>query len=160
MSIDPAEFRRVLGHFASGVTVVTARDPDSERPIGLTVSAFASLSLDPTLVLICVEQGADSHDYIARSRHFAVNMLDEHGELLARRFASDDADGRFEGVAHRVRATGAPVLDDALAWVDCTLHECYHGGDHTIYVGEVVAADARDGGPLLFYRGGYARLVP
>jgi flavin reductase (DIM6/NTAB) family NADH-FMN oxidoreductase RutF len=158
--IDTSEFRRVVSHFASGVTVVTSLRPDG-RPCGLTASAVCSVSLEPTLVLVCVKKAADSHGYIEQSGVFAVNVLgDGKGETLARRFAGHDMDWKFTGVAFRPEHTGAPVLDEALAWLDCRVTERCIGGDHTVFVGEVVAADAGEGSPLLYYRGGYGRFAP
>jgi flavin reductase (DIM6/NTAB) family NADH-FMN oxidoreductase RutF len=158
-SIEPAEYRRVLGHLATGVTVVATADGDG-RAWGLTASAVTSLSLDPPLVLVCVDLEADSHDVLDGSGRFAVSILGDGSESLARRFAEYDADGKWEGVAYRAEVTGAPVLDGALAWVDCRVTARHPGGDHTIFVGEVVAGDAGEGAPLLYYRGGYGRLAP
>ena len=160
--IDTSEFRRVIGHFASGVTVVTTRRPDG-GPCGLTASAVASLSLQPTLLLVCVEKSSDTHACIVTSGFFAVNVLAEgKGETLARRFSAADADPaeKFTGIAYRHELTGAPVLDEALAWLDCGLTESVEAGDHTVFMGEVMAADAGEGTPLLYYRGGYGRFVP
>jgi flavin reductase (DIM6/NTAB) family NADH-FMN oxidoreductase RutF len=160
MAIDSAEFRRVLGHFVTGVSVVTAVDPRTTEPHGLTVNALASVSLEPPLVLVCVDRVSETHEVIAAAECFAVNVLAEDQEVLSRRFAMPDRPERFRAVAWRERATGAPVLDVALAWMDCGLWAVYPGGDHTIYVGEVLEADAHEGEPLLFYRGGYGRYVP
>jgi flavin reductase (DIM6/NTAB) family NADH-FMN oxidoreductase RutF len=158
--IDHAEFRRVMGHFATGVSVVTTVRPDG-GPCGLTVSSVASVSLDPPLVLVCIDRAADSHDCIAESGFFAVSFLpSEGGESLARRFSAWDIDEKFAGVAYSARGTGAPVLDGALAWIDCRVAHALPGGDHTIYVGRVEAADAHEGVPLVYYRGGYGRFVP
>jgi flavin reductase (DIM6/NTAB) family NADH-FMN oxidoreductase RutF len=158
--IDPSEFRRVMGHFASGVAVVTARGSDG-TPHGLTASAICSVSLKPMLVLVCVERTADTHDHIRAAGAFAINVLDAiKGESLARRFAAWDERDKFRGVAFREERSGAPVLSDALAWVDCEIREALNGGDHTIFLGEVAAADAQEGSPLLYYRGGYGRLIP
>lgn len=157
--MDPAEYRRVLGHFATGVTVITTCDAGG-RPAGLTANAFASVSIDPPLVLVCVERSAETHGLIARAGHFAVNVLADSQETLARRFAEKDRERRFEGVAWRAQATGAPVLDDVLAWIDCRVHAEMEGGDHTIFIGAVAAADALEGAPLLFYRAGFGRLTP
>ena len=159
MSMEAAEFRRILGHMPTGVTVVAATEPDG-APRGLTASAVASTSLDPPLVLVCVERTSDTHACIGRAGAFAVSVLDEGAEGLARRFATFPAEEKFEGVAYRRERTGSPVLESALAWVDCRVWARYDGGDHTIYVGEVVAGDAQEGSPLLYYRGGYARLTP
>jgi len=160
MSLDSAEFRRIMGHLVTGVAVVTTVDPETGRPCGLTANAVASVSLNPTLVLACVERDADTHDCIERAGVFAINVLREQDERVSRRFASWDVDAKFEGVAFHAETTGAPVLDEALAWVDCRVHAAHDGGDHTIYVGAVEAGDAGMGVPLLYYRGGYGRFVP
>jgi flavin reductase (DIM6/NTAB) family NADH-FMN oxidoreductase RutF len=158
--MDPSEFRRVMGHFPTGVTVVTTRLADG-RACGLTVNAFCSVSLEPPLVLVCVERGADSHTCISAAGYFAVNVLGaEKGESLSRRFATFGVDDKFDGIAYSEAITGAPVLQAAIAWADCLLREAYAGGDHTIFLGEVVAADAADGTPLVYYRGGYGGFTP
>ncbi len=158
--IDTSEFRRVMGHFATGVAVVTGRHPDG-RPCGLAVNAFCSVSLEPTLVLVCLEHISASHGCIREAGAFAVNVLEQQrGESLARRFSTWGFDDKFRGVAYREERTGAPVLDDALAWLDCRLTDTMPGGDHTIFLGEVLAADAREGTPLVYYRGGYGRFLP
>lgn len=158
--IDKSEFRRILGHFPSGVTVVTT-NTGSGSPCGLTANAFCSVSLEPPLVLVCVEHGADSHDCIQRSGVFAVNVLEEeHGETLSRRFAAWDVEEKFTGVAYRRERTGAPILSAALAWLDCAVRQEVSAGDHTIFIGEVLEADAHEGRPLLYYRGGYGRFLP
>ena len=159
MTMEEAEFRRVMGHFATGVAVVAARRGDGP-PSGLTANAIASVSLDPPLVLVCVEEGADTHPVIVEAGAFAISILAEQDEALARRFSTYESAEKFDGVAYTEAVTGAPVLEEALAWVDCRLWQRYDGGDHTIFVGEVVGADARDGAPLTYFRGGYGRLVP
>ncbi|MEX0890787.1 MAG: flavin reductase family protein [Gemmatimonadota bacterium] len=157
--MDPAEFRRVLGHWATGVAVVAARDQGGHA-CALTANAFSSVSLEPALVLVCVEHTSETHGCIQATGAFAVSILAEHQERLARRFAESEVADKFAGVAWRSEHTGSPVLEDALAWVDCTVRHALPGGDHTIFVAEVVAADARDGTPLTFYRGGYGRFQP
>jgi flavin reductase (DIM6/NTAB) family NADH-FMN oxidoreductase RutF len=159
MAVEIAEFRRVLGHWVTGVSVVAARRADG-APCGLTANAFCSVSLEPPLVLVCVEKSADSHNCIAQAGAFSVSVLGSDQERLARRFAAWDVTEKFEGVAYHASITGAPILEDALAWVDCRTWAMHDAGDHTIYIGEVVAADARDQSPLLYYRGGYGRFVP
>jgi flavin reductase (DIM6/NTAB) family NADH-FMN oxidoreductase RutF len=159
MAFDPSEYRRILGHWVTGVSVVAAATPDGE-PRGLTANAVCSVSLDPPLVLVCIDHTADSHDAIAAADGFSVNILASDQERLARRFAAYDLARKFEGIAWHVEQTGAPVLDDAFAWVDCRMRERLPGGDHSIFIGEVVAGDAREGGPLIYYRGGYGRSVP
>jgi flavin reductase (DIM6/NTAB) family NADH-FMN oxidoreductase RutF len=157
--MDSAEFRRVLGHWASGVAIVTTRTP-AGAPCGLTANAFASLSLDPLLVLVCIEKIADTHDCVRSSGHFAVNILDSDSERFARRFAGSEIERKYDGIAYHDEQTGSPILDIALAWVDCHVHAEYEGGDHTIFIGQVQAGDAREGTPLLYYRGGYGRFTP
>ncbi len=158
MAIEEAEFRRVLGHFATGVTVLAAREGDGP-PRGLTANAITSVSLEPPLVLVCVERTADTHDVIGAAGSFAISVLREDDEALARRFATYETDAKFDGVAYRADVTGAPILDEALAWIDCRVWNQYDGGDHTIFVGEVVGTGAADGSPLLYFRGGYGRLA-
>jgi 3-hydroxy-9,10-secoandrosta-1,3,5(10)-triene-9,17-dione monooxygenase reductase component len=159
MNVDPDEFRRVLGHFVTGVTVLTTRDAVG-APAGLTVNAFASVSLEPPLVLVCVDRDSDTHDLIEAAGFFAVNVLADDQERISRRFAVDEKGRKFDGLAWRDELTGAPILDDALAWVDCHVRSSCDGGDHTVWIGEVAAGDAREGVPLLFYRGGYGRFAP
>lgn len=154
--MDAAEFRRILGHWGTGVAVVTARPPGA-RPWGLTANAFSSASLDPPLVLVCVDRSANTHEILRGAGTFAVSVLAADQERLARRFATAAVGDRFEGVAWHTETTGSPVLDGAVGWVDCRLWAEYPAGDHTIFVGEVIAGDAVDRTPLLFYRGGYGR---
>jgi flavin reductase (DIM6/NTAB) family NADH-FMN oxidoreductase RutF len=159
MPLDPSEFRRVLGHWVTGVAVVAARNSDGQ-PCGLTANAVASLSLQPPLVLACIDHTADSHDCIRAAGAFSVNILSSDQERLARRFAAWDLHEKFAGIAFHSSASGAPILDDALAWIDCRLYNTIPGGDHTIFIGEVLDGDAREGAPLLYYRSGYGRFVP
>ena len=151
---DTAEFRRILGHWISGVAVVATKTAEGKL-CGLTANAIASVSLIPPLILVCVEHNADSHDCIRTAGVFSVNILADDQERIARRFAAWEVDTKFEGLAHHVESTGAPILDDALAWVDCRVYAEYPAGDHTIFVGEVMAGNAREGAPLRYYRGGY-----
>lgn len=156
VGIDATTFRHVLGHWATGVSVVTACVDGTCS--GLTVNAFSSLSLDPPLVLVCIDRSTGSHEIITAAGSFAIIMLDEQSEHLSRQFASHTAD-KFAGVGYHFGTTGAPVLDDALAVIECKLVESLPGGDHTIFVGEVVAATARDDRrPLLYFRGGYRQI--
>lgn len=152
---DPASFRMVLGHFATGVTVVTAFDAE---PVGLAVNAVTSVSLDPPLVLFCAANDSSTWPRVARAGTFAINVLSEHQEDVCRVFAQPGAD-RFTRVGwNPTGGTGSPLLHDALAYVDCTVEATHPGGDHTICVGRVVGLGVlSDDGPLLFYRGGYGR---
>ena len=156
MGIGPDEFRHVLSHFASGVTVVTTWDADG-RPTGLTASAFTSVSLEPPLILVCVDHKTQSYPALRASGRFAVNVLAAEHEALSRCFATTDAD-KFNGVGYRPGPLGLPLLPEALAHLECRTVHAYPGGDHTIFVGEVEAAQARDGEPLLYFRGDYTRL--
>jgi 3-hydroxy-9,10-secoandrosta-1,3,5(10)-triene-9,17-dione monooxygenase reductase component len=161
--LGPDDFRRALGHFATGVTIVTTWDDDS-RPTGLTASAMSSVSLDPPLVLVCVSHKSQTYPSFKVGRRFAVNVLAAEQESLARRFASSSLSGaeKFDGVAYHTSPLGLPVIDLALAEFECTVVHAYPGGDHTIFVGQVEALDAHgDQGrePLLYYRGRFGRLL-
>jgi 3-hydroxy-9,10-secoandrosta-1,3,5(10)-triene-9,17-dione monooxygenase reductase component len=155
--IDDASFRHALGRFPSGVTVVTVRGEDG-RDYGMTVSAFASLSLSPPLVLVCIGDDATIAAAVAVAGHFAVSVLAEDQEALARRFADRDID-RFAGTPVSRGVAGLALLDGAVAHLECAIVARHRGGDHTIVVGEVLAASAmEDGLPLIHQRGEYRRL--
>jgi flavin reductase (DIM6/NTAB) family NADH-FMN oxidoreductase RutF len=156
MTVDPDEFRSVLGRFASGVAILTARDPDG-RDHGMTVSAFCSLSLVPPLVLACIDRAADMHDLLRETAHFGISILAEGQEALSRRFAELPSN-RFDGVGYGRGESGVVLLDDALAHLECKRLARHDAGDHTIYIGEVERAEAMQGKPLLYYRGGYTQL--
>ncbi|MFZ4515005.1 MAG: flavin reductase family protein [Acidimicrobiia bacterium] len=151
---DPASFRAALGHFATGVTVVTATD--GEEPLGVAANAFTSVSLDPPLVLFCAANASATWPRIRAARGFCVNVLGADQEDLCRRFAMSGVD-RFAHTGYRLSAaTGAPILDEVLAYVDCVPEREVDAGDHVIVIGRVIdlgTLSARD--PLLFYRGGY-----
>ncbi len=150
------DFRHVLGHFASGVTIVTTYDEDGQ-PVGLTASAFTSLSLDPPLILVCVDQNARCYGALARCERFAVNILATHQESVSRRFASS-VDDKFDGLRLERGKVETPLIADALAHIECEKVAAYPGGDHTIFVGRVEASRVGPGEPLLHYRGLYDRL--
>ncbi|HEY3114269.1 MAG TPA: flavin reductase family protein [Gemmatimonadaceae bacterium] len=156
MSVSPDEFRAVLGRFPSGVTVVTTRGADGSDE-GMTVSAFCSLSLDPPLVLICIEHSASVHEALTSAPGFVVNILSARQEQIARRFSIVDIE-RFEGVGFTRSSSGYAILDDILGLIECRRFALHDGGDHTIIVGEVEATRIENGTPLLYYRGGYAQL--
>ncbi|MFI7383361.1 flavin reductase family protein [Streptomyces sp. NPDC049813] len=160
--VDPAAFRRVLGTFATGVTVVTAPPAGpGEGPAGFACQSFASLSLDPPLVAFMVARTSTTWPRIARAGVFCVNVLGADQGALCRAFAVSGAD-KFAGVGHRpAPVSGAPLLDGAAAWVDCAVHAVHPGGDHLIVVGRVTAlgADSADRAPLLFHRGRFAGLT-
>ncbi|MEP6730404.1 MAG: flavin reductase family protein [bacterium] len=155
--IDPDSFRSVLGRFASGITVVTALDAD-RRDVGMTVSAFCSVSLNPPLVQACVDHAASMYDALRQAPAFCVNILASEQEALSRRFAADDSTHRFDGIGYSRGENGIVLLDDALAHIECRMHSMHEAGDHTLFIGEVEHATARDARPLLYYRGGYAQL--
>jgi flavin reductase (DIM6/NTAB) family NADH-FMN oxidoreductase RutF len=157
VTLDPDSFRSVLGRFASGVTIVTACDTAGVDH-GMTVSAFCSVSLTPPVVLICIDRIASMHDVLLGTSHFAVNMLASGQEALSRRFASQETERRFDGVGYTRGQTGAAILDDVLAYVECRVTDHHAAGDHVVFFGEVIAALARSERPLLYYRGGYAQL--
>jgi flavin reductase (DIM6/NTAB) family NADH-FMN oxidoreductase RutF len=155
--IDAATFRHALGRFPSGVTVVTVRD-DAGRDFGMTVSAFASVSLVPPMVLVCIGDDATIAGAVAAARHFAVSVLAENQEALAQRFADSDAD-RFAGTAISRGSTGLALIQGAVTHLECAIVARHRGGDHTIIVGEVLAASAvEDGRPLIYQRGEYRRV--
>lgn len=156
MTVDKETFKDLMSRFPAGVTVVTT-DHDGTRH-GLTVSALASVSLSPPLVLVCIDREAFSHDLIAESKRFAVSFLGDDQQAISDRFAGfDDADDRFEGYATSTLATGAPLLDDAIAWLDLSLHEAVPAGDHTVFIGRVEAGEVRDpdARPLVYWGRGY-----
>ncbi|HSE91927.1 MAG TPA: flavin reductase family protein [Methylomirabilota bacterium] len=154
--IGPDDFRRVLGHFATGVTVVTTYDAD-QRPTGLTVSAFSSLSLDPPLVLVCVDHKSQSYPALRDSGRFAVNVLATDQEAVSRRFATTRMD-KFDGLPHRLGTLGTPLIEGALVHLECVTVAAHVEGDHTVFVGRVEEAGGGEGEPLLYYRGKYGRL--
>ena len=155
--ISPDEFRHVLSHFASGVTVITACDRDG-RPTGLTASAFTSVSLEPPLILVCVDHKAQSYPALIASKTFAVNILCLEQEAVSRRFATTKIDNKFDGVPFTLSALGLPLIGNALAPLECATDNVQLEGDHTIFVGRVEGAHAGSGAPLVYYRGRYDRL--
>jgi flavin reductase (DIM6/NTAB) family NADH-FMN oxidoreductase RutF len=160
MAIAPEEFRRTLGQFATGVTVVTVVTPDGSVH-GMTANAFTSVSLAPPLVLVCVGHGARTHELLPQRGRFGINVLREEQEAWARFFASTeqklDAAERL-GVKLRFTAGGAALLEDTLAQMECTLAASHIAGDHTIFVGQVENATAGAGRPLLFFGGRFRRM--
>jgi flavin reductase (DIM6/NTAB) family NADH-FMN oxidoreductase RutF len=156
MAVDPMEFRRALGCFATGVTVITAMDREG-NPRGLTANAFSSLSLEPTLILVCVDHRSDTFPVIGQASAFAVNILGEEQREVSQRFAGKGAD-KFAGVPYRAGGTGAPIIEGALAVIECLVESAHEAGDHTIFIGRVQSVEHGAGKPLLFFRGNYASL--
>lgn len=157
MPVNNEEFRGALSRFASGVSVVTSKGKDGKLH-AITVSAFSSLSLNPPLILICIDNRSSLLEHLAAGCSFAVNILGEEQEMLSRRFAAKEPD-RFEGIGYQEGVSGSPLLDDALTTLECQVVDNYAGGDHTIVVGEVEATHLTDNKPLLYFRGGYAKLA-
>ena len=157
-SFDSAAFRTVLGHFPSGVTVVTAMGPDG--PAGLAVGSFASVSLEPPLVMFCPGTQSTSWPAIRDSGAFCANVLSDQQQDICNTFAGK-SDDKFAGLSWTTKATGSPVLDEAQAWIDCEIAEVIEAGDHWVVLGAVreLAADS-DKTPLLFYKGGYGSYQP
>jgi flavin reductase (DIM6/NTAB) family NADH-FMN oxidoreductase RutF len=149
--VDPARFRRVVGRFATGVVVVTTLTDEGLH--GLTANAFCSVSLEPLLVLVCVDKLARGHERLTQAGAFAISILSDRQEFLADRFAGRAplVNASFDEAPYHQAVTGAPILDGCVAWLDCRLWATHDGGDHSIFVGEVVAAtEEREVQPLLF----------
>ena len=155
--IGPDDFRRVLAHFASGVTLVTTCDGDG-RPTGLTASSFCSVSLDPPLVLVCVDHKSQSYPSLRERGCFAINILHVEQEAISRKFASTRLD-KFDGVPHTVSERGLPLVHGAIAHLECTTVSTHVEGDHTIFVGRVERAEVPSGEPLLYFKGKYQRIL-
>jgi flavin reductase (DIM6/NTAB) family NADH-FMN oxidoreductase RutF len=156
MSVDANTFRRALGQLASGVTVVTTRDA-SGRPLGLTVSAFCSVSLHPPLVLVCIDHRSEANVGLRESGLFAVSVLRESQEDVSRHFAGRSRD-KFAGVDVLEGHSGLPLVPGAVSHLQCRVRSFHQEGDHTVWVGEVTEAATHPGRPLLYHAGGYARL--
>ena len=156
MSLDSATFRQLLGHFATGVTVITATDADG-RPHGMTANSLTSVSLDPPLLLLCVDHKASMHGLLSGGARFAVNILSSEQEQISRRFAGKH-DDKFDGVGYRTTEKGHVLLEGALATIECEPHQCVEAGDHTIVLGRVTGGATHAGHPLLYFRGGYAAI--
>ena len=160
MPVDKDQFRKVMGQFATGVTVVTTAHEG--RRAGMTANAVTSVSLVPPLVLFCADRRARTNEMIDRSGVFALSILTEAMRPISDLFADPrkSEDERFGGAKHAPgAATGAPILEGNLGWLECRVVHRYEGGDHTIFVGEVVGAGPGEGSPLLFHRGKYTRLA-
>jgi flavin reductase (DIM6/NTAB) family NADH-FMN oxidoreductase RutF len=155
MPIDEARFKLAMSHFASGVTIVTAEHEG--RPYGMTVASFASLSLHPPLVLVCIEKSVKTHDAIAAAGAFGVSILAQAQQDVSGRFASK-RDDKFDGVSVRRGELNVPLIDGATCTLECRLHAQLPGGDHTIFVGEVVASETTEDAPLVYYRSAYREL--
>jgi 3-hydroxy-9,10-secoandrosta-1,3,5(10)-triene-9,17-dione monooxygenase reductase component len=158
VAVDPAEFRRVFGHFCTGVTIITTTD--AEGPAGFACQAFAPLSLDPPLVLFCPQAASSTWQRIRRTGLFCVNILADGHDELSRTFGKRGAD-KFAGVSWTPSPRGAPILHGALTWAECRVDAVHPGGDHDIVVGRVrTLGGCRSGEPLLFFKGRYRTAAP
>jgi flavin reductase (DIM6/NTAB) family NADH-FMN oxidoreductase RutF len=151
---DQARFREVLGHLATGITIVTATDEG--EPVGFSCQSFAALSLDPPMVILAPAKSSTSWPRIARAGAFCVNILGEHQEAVCRAFAVSGGN-KFDGVDWTPGVTGSPLIEGSLATVECTLGAIYEGGDHELVTGHVVDMEIGKGSPLIFYRSGFGR---
>jgi 3-hydroxy-9,10-secoandrosta-1,3,5(10)-triene-9,17-dione monooxygenase reductase component len=155
--VDGRRFRTVLGHFATGIVAITAIDPDNGEPCGLAANSFTSVSLDPPLVAFCVAHTSTSWPRLRTARIQTVNVLAEHQQPVCAALASKGGD-KFAGLEWTKSPGGNPVISDALAWIDCSIEAEYPAGDHVIVVARVHELGVHgDGGPLVFFRGGYGR---
>lgn len=160
--MDSLEYRAIVGHFPTGVVVVTSADVESGAMHGVTINAFTSLSLDPLLALVCISRDTQSHDFLTTRPTFAINILARRQIALAERFAGRAplVSAEFAGVPHTIGALGAPKLDGCVAWLECSRIATHPGGDHTILIGEVVGAQlGDDDDPLVFFTGDYTSLT-
>ncbi|MDP9361438.1 MAG: flavin reductase family protein [Acidobacteriota bacterium] len=155
MPFDDARFRLAMSHFASGVTVVTTEHEG--RPFGMTVASFTSLSLHPPLVLVCIETSVKTHEAIIAAGKFGVSILGSEQSEISSKFASR-SDDKFTGIDVVRGALDVPLIAGALTSIECRLLEQLPGGDHTIFVGEVVDVQTREGDPLLYFRSGYREM--
>ena len=156
MPIDDARFKQAMSHFASGVTVVTTEHQGT--PAGMTVASFASLSLNPPLVLVCIEKGVKTHDAIAAAGVFGVSILAHSQVEISNRFASKSED-KFTGISVRRGELGPPLIEGAICTLECRVTDRVAGGDHTIFVGEVLHAETISEQPLVYFRSGYRELT-
>jgi 3-hydroxy-9,10-secoandrosta-1,3,5(10)-triene-9,17-dione monooxygenase reductase component len=149
-----------MGQFLAGVTIITAMHDagDGPVPVGMAASSFTSLSMDPPLVLFCPGKTSSSWARIEAAGHFAVNVLAHDHEHVSRQMSSKVED-KFAGVPWHIDASGSPVLDEALGWIDCRTEHIYEGGDHWIVVGRVLSLGWREGEPLAYHRGSYGRFA-
>lgn len=158
VTFDSADFRRILGHYPTGVCAITATEQDT--PVGMVVGSFTSVSLDPPLVAFFPDRKSTSWPRIERAGRFCVNVLSEHQRDVCRALSSK-AENKFEAVSYRLSAAGLPIIADALAWIDCDLDAVHEAGDHFIAVGKVHSlAVEHPHQPLLFFKGGYGQFAP
>ena len=156
MPIDDAQFKEAMSRFASGVTVVTT---EHEGVLfGMTVASFASLSLHPPLVLVCIEKSVKSHDAIAAAGKFGVSILGQNQAEISGRFATKKIEDKFAGVATRRGELDVPLIDGAICTLECRVHEQFISGDHSIFTGEVLEAEVTEDAPLAYFRSAYREI--
>ena len=160
IEIDPLHYRSVLGHFPTGVAVITGLDADGE-PAGMAVGSFTSVSLDPPLVAFLPDKASTSWPRIAQGGSFCVNVLGDHQEHVSRAFASKGGQ-KFAAFTWKPAGSGSPMIDGVLAWIDCDIDAVHEAGDHYIVVGRVRELDiaTAEGRPLIFFKGGYSQVQP
>lgn len=151
--VEPRELRNAFGNFVTGVTIVTTID-EAGNPRGMTANSYTSVSLDPPLILVCIDRRAGSFSAFATAPSFAVNILGEHQRALSNLFASKSQD-KFVGLQTEIAVTGAVILRDALCWMDCRVHQRVPAGDHLLLIGEIQRFDVTPGTPLGYCRGSY-----
>ncbi len=158
--MDADDYRKIMGNFATGVTVVTTSVDG--RFHGFTANAVTSVSLDPLLFLVCVDKKANAHGELSRAKHFGVSMLATHQKDVSSTFAETGLpeEGSLRGIDYRIGSTGVPLVRDCIACLECEVTELLEGGDHTIVIGRVVAGCVdSDAAPLLFFRGRYRQMA-
>ena len=159
MAVTPAAFKQALQHWASGVAVVTSKS-EQFGVRGMTVTAFSSVSADPPLILVCLNQSADTSENIDQNRRFAVNILNDKQQNVSNNFSGGSSqEDRFAQAAWHVGSTGVPILDDSIMSLECKVIEKISAGSHWILIGEVEATSSREGEPLLYFRGNYRQLA-
>ncbi|MBT9475220.1 flavin reductase family protein [Polaromonas sp.] len=156
--VDPMLLRRAFGSFATGITIVTTTDADGQ-PVGLTANSFTSVSLDPPLVLFCLDRNSSNLERFQRSSAFGINVLSSDQQELSSRFVKRGED-RFHGISWELRATGVPVIEGAAATFECVTHTTFDGGDHLVFVGRVRRFDFdAERNPLLYFQGRYRQIA-
>ncbi len=156
MSVGPDEYRQALRKFASGITVVTVKERDGYH--GMTASSFAAVSLEPPQILVCLEKTTRTRGLVLDARSFAVNLLADHQQELARMF-SQQGDKPFNELKYKMGQTGAPLLDGSIAWIECEIAQVLDAGDHDVVIGEVISCERREGHPLVYFDRAYRSLL-
>lgn len=156
MSVGPDEYKEALSKLPAGVTIVTAADGDEMR--GMTATSFASVSLHPPLVLVCLEKSSRTRELVLEVRRFAVSILARGQEGISRAFATRDERKPFDTLSHHAGETGAPLIDGARAWIECEVVDVIDAGDHDVVIADVIATEIGGGEPLVYYARDYRSL--